>query len=335
VTRFIHTADLHLNAQRRQFPNYLLRASWLLAEIEDLAVEQRCDCIVVAGDIFEQPNTTIAERQLLSDWLGRLSIPILMISGNHDARSHTIGDTCISYLSSLKLHLHLIHDGDPRIVNAFGCYWLLFPYHGWTDQELRLIVRTMVHRIRLKKPDVPIVAVMHEAVKGAVTERNIEVKQSEQITLIPELGPTYWALGDIHTPQQILPNAYYCGAPYQVNFGEFADQKGVLLVDTDDPEHPQQVFFDCPYPLVTLREPPKEWPLFGRYDGEWDDSIPEHILYRPTQAEPTPEIELQRARVPLLHRLEEKLIEQQHPEELLQMTIDMATKMVEDLSLEA
>jgi len=332
MTRFLHTADLHLNAQRRNFPHYLTRAEWLLNEIEDLATEQNCDCIVVAGDIFEQPNTTIAERQLLSDWLGRLQTPVLMISGNHDARDKNIGNTCISYLSSLKLHLHLVHDGDPRIVNAFGCCWLLLPYHGWTDQEFRLIVRTMVWRIRRKQPDVPIVAITHEAVKGAMTDRNISIEKSDQITLVPDLGPTYWALGDIHAPQQMLPNAYYCGAPYQVDFGEAADQKGVLLVDTDDPEHPVSVDLDCPYPLMALHEPPAgTWPLFGYYTGEWVKTMPEHILYRPDAAEQRPEIEIQRSRVPLLHRLKEKLIEQHHPEDLLTATVEMGHAMAEEL----
>jgi len=334
VTRFLHTADLHLNAQRRNFPHYLQRAEWLLRELEDLAAEQKCDCIVVAGDVFDQPNATIAERQVLSDWLGRLQTPVLMISGNHDARSKTIGDTCLSYLSSLKLHLHLVHDGDPRTVNAFGCYWLLLPYHPWTDQEFRLIVRAMVEKIRHKHADVPIVAVMHDAVRGAMTERNIAVKKSDQITLIPELGPTYWALGDIHAPQQMLPNAFYCGAPYQVDFGELAEHKGVLLVDTDDPEHPVSVDLDCPYPLVTLDEAPNEWPAFGRYRGEWTQRLPSHILYQPAAAGPRPEIEIQRSRVPLFFRLREKLVEQHHPEDLLDPTVEMAHQLAQELGLE-
>jgi len=335
MTRFLHTADQHLNAQRRYFPDtYLLRAEWLLSELEDLATEQKCDCIVVAGDIFEQTDTTILERQLLSDWLGRVKTPVLMISGNHDLRSRRIGDTCISYLSALKLHLHLVHDGDPRIVNAFGSYWLLIPYHPWTDQEFRLIVRAMVEKIRRKNSDVPIVAVMHDAVRGAMVERNIAVKKSEQVTLIPELGPTYWALGDIHVPQQMLPNAFYCGAPYQVDFGEFASKKGVLLVDTEDPEHPVSVDLNCPYPLVTLDEAPDAWPKFGRYKGAYLRSMPDHILWQPEASAPRPEVEIQRSKVPILFRLEEKLIEQHHPEGLIPQTVEMAQQMTQELGYE-
>lgn len=333
MTKFLHTADLHLNAQRRQHPHYLMRAEWVLAEIADLAVEQSCDCIVVAGDVFDQPNTTVAERQLLSDWLGRLEVPVLMTSGNHDARSKNIGETCISYLSALKLQQHLIHDQDPKIVNAFGSYWLLFPYHHWTDQEFRLIVRAMVAKIRRKDSTTPIVAVAHDAVRGAMTDRNIEVKKSEQITLVPDLGPTYWALGDIHAPQQMLPNAFYCGAPYQVTFDE-DPAKGVLLVDTDDPEHPVTVTFDCPYQLTMLEEPPDAWPAFGVYRGEYVNGIPDHILWQPATQVQRPEIEIQKARVPLFYRLEEKLIEQQHPEDLVPQTLEMADQLAEELGLE-
>ena len=189
----------------------------------------------------------------------------------------------------------------------------------------------MVWRIRRKNPDVPIVAVSHEAVTGATTDRNIHIKKSDQITLVPDLGPTYWALGDIHMPQQMLPNAFYCGAPYQVDFGESADQKGVLLVDTDDPEHPVSVDLKCPYPLVYLEKPPAEWPLFGCYQGQWVHGMPEHVLFRPDSAEQRPEIEIQKSRVPLLYRLEEKLVEQHHPEDLIEMTVEMGHKMAEEL----
>ncbi len=310
-----------------------MRAEWVLAELASLAVDQSCDCIVVAGDVFDQPNTTVAERQLLSDWLGKLETPVLMISGNHDDRSKNIGETCISYLSALKLHRHLIHDQDPKILKAFSSYWLLFPHHRWTDQDFRLIVRAMVAKIRRKDPSTPIVAVMHEAVKGALTDRNIEIKKSEQITLVPDLGPTYWALGDIHAAQQMLPNAFYCGSPYQISFGE-EPTNGVLLVDTDDPEHPVSVDLGCPYPLVTLEEPPDEWPTFGKYRGEYVAGLPEHILWEPATKVQHPEVEIQKARVPLFYRLKEKLIEQQHAADLIPATLEMADQLAEELGLE-
>lgn len=333
MARFLHTADLHLNAQRRRFPHYLLRAEWALDAVAETAVSHQCDCIVIAGDVFDQPNLTIAERQLLSEWLGRLQIPVLMISGNHDARSKLIGDTCLSYLSALDLQLHLVHDGDPKIVRAFDCTFLLFPYHGWPHHEFKLLVDAMVERVREKRPDETIIGVAHEAVVGATTDNGITITKKEQIKLLADKSVDYWALGDIHAGQEVVAGAYYCGSPYQVDFGEDRN-KGVVVVDTDDIGSPQLVELECPYPLEVLTEPPDEWPLFFIYRGVPPRDMPDHgVVEMPAAVRPI-EIDTSQSRVPLLHRLREVLIEQQHPEELLDSTIEMAVQMAEDLELE-
>ena len=335
MTVFLHTADLHLNTQRKRYPQqYLKRGAWVLDELERLAVERGVACIVVAGDLFHQPNLTIAERQLLSDWLGRLKIPVLAISGNHDARApRSIGDTCLSHLSSLQLHLHLVHDGDPKIVHAFGCCWLLLPYYKWTHQEFLLIVAAMVQRVRRKHADCPIVVVAHEAVKGATDDHGRPIENT-RIRLLADLDVQYWALGDMHGPQTILPNAHYSGAPHQTNFGETPDAKGCLIVDTDDPEHPELVELRTPYPLVTAEAPLEEWPEFVRYVGPMpkDNLLPEHVLYEP------PPRELAHvstnAQVPLLHGLREHLEHQELSDELIERALQMANKIADDLGVE-
>lgn len=336
MTRFLHTADLHLNGQRKRFPrSYLRRSRWVLQQIEQTALDHECDCIVIAGDLYDRTDLTIAERQLLSDWLGQLQVPILAISGNHDDRGERIGNTCLSYLSSLPLQRHLIHDSDPRIVGAFGAAWLLMPFHGWTRWEFDLLVRSMVWRVRRKHPDKPIVVVAHEALHGCTTDRGLEVPGSE-IRISADMGVTYWALGHIHKPQQMLDSAFYCGAPHQTNYGEFADGKGVLIVDLDDPEDPELVELDSPYPLVLLDKFPEEWPEFGKYTAALKDGekLPDHIVYAPPQAERT-EISMDRAQVPLFYGLRQKLIEQQLPEELLESTIQLAGEIADELGFSA
>jgi len=335
LTRFLQTGDLHLNAQRVDFPHYLLRGEWVLRAIEQTAVEHSCDCIVLAGDIFDRPDHTIAERQLVSDWLGRLEIPVLAISGNHDARSKLIGDTCLSYLSSLKLYLHLIHDKDPKIKGAFGCAWLLLPFHDWPHREFRLIVQAMVERIRAKDTKVPIIAVVHEAVRGCQSDDGILVTKNNQIKITDGLGVDYWALGHMHLLQEMLPNAFYAGAPHQTTFGEQLD-KGVLIVDTDNLTKPQRVQLYTPYTLEQLEAPPAngEWPLFVKYRTALapDVRLPDHVVYAPPPRIQV-NVEMQQARVPLLHGLEDKLIQLQLPEELLPKTLKMATAMAEELDV--
>lgn len=336
MTRFLQTGDLHLNTQRRDFPHYLLRGEWILDAIEQTATEHECDCIVLAGDIFDRPDHTIAERQLVSDWLGRLEIPVLAISGNHDARSKQIGDTCLSYLSSLKLQLHRIHDGDPKIVAVFGCAWLLLPYHGWPNHEFRLIIQAMVERIRAKDAKVPIVAVAHEAVRGCQTDNGLEITKNNQIKITEDIGVDYWALGDMHLLQEMLPNAFYAGAPHQTTFGEQLG-KGVLIVDTDHlSAKPISVQLHTPYTLEQLEAPPEDgkWPLFAKYRTALaaDMRLPDHVVYEPPPRVRV-DVDVQNAHVPLFYGLEQKLVQLQLPEELLERTLKMAETMAEELEI--
>jgi len=280
VPRFIHTADLHINALRLRHAGYLKRARWALWTISDLAQEFDCDCIVVAGDIFEVRNTTVAERQLLSDWLGECETPVIMISGNHDAKSRRIGDTCLSYLSALPLDRHVIHDGDPTILDAFGASWLLLPYHGWNNAEFRLIVEAMAEEAR--PAGKPVIAVAHEAVRGCKADSGHRIKRHQQIKLTEDIDVDYWALGDIHLPQRILPNAFYCGAPHQIDFGE-KQKKGVVLVDTEKPDGMAGfIALNTPHPLITLTEPPEDgvWPEFVHFATATapDIAVPPHVV---------------------------------------------------------
>jgi DNA repair exonuclease SbcCD nuclease subunit len=287
VPRFLHTADLHINALRR-FPGYLDRAARTLDEILLVAEYEEVDFIIVAGDVFEHRDIRHGERQTLSRWLAKSTIPIVITSGNHDKRSKEVGDTAISYLSALTQQFseHLIYDGRPRVVQFYGCQLLLMPYQGWMDAEAYVIVSALLDRASSKKP---VVAVLHEAVSGAKTDSGFLPKKRNQIHLNFFTDEVcYWALGDIHQCQKIHPTAWYSGSPHQVNFGERND-KGVLVVDTDIPDSPKFVPIKST-PLVVLKEEPEEsWP-----DGFVQcrapictRSIPENVEYlRPQEFVP-------------------------------------------------
>lgn len=259
MPKFLHTADLHLNTLRRFSNFYLDRARGCLVEIYRIAREHKVDFIVVAGDVYDRRDITHAERLLLSEWLAACDVPIVMISGNHDKRSLDVGDTCITYLSTVSKRLgnHLIYDGPPKVHKQFGCYLILLPYQGWMDQELFLIMQTLLEDHC--SDDIPVIVVMHEAVQGCKTDVGLTITKANQIRLddsFPKV--TYWALGDMHMSQQILGNARYSGSPHQTRFDEI-ENKGVLIVDTDAPTQPN--FVPVPsIPLRILTEEPKKWP---------------------------------------------------------------------------
>jgi len=266
MPRFLHTSDLHINALRRFSDHsqaaYLRRMVQTLEGIHKAARKHRVDFTIVAGDIWERRDILHQERQVLTDWLASSPVPIVMISGNHDVRSSQIGDTSLSYLSRMTdiLGKHFIHDGLPLIKSMHGCQLLLFPArdpsHGWKDAEVYLMVHSMVRYAQRHRE--PIIVVLHENVVGSKTDTGLMVTSNAQVHLEPIDGVTYWALGDIHKRQSILPNAWYCGAPHQTRFGEDLD-KGVLVVDTADPTNPKYVPIRSTK-LIELHEVPDVWP---------------------------------------------------------------------------
>ncbi|MFP4263670.1 MAG: exonuclease SbcCD subunit D C-terminal domain-containing protein [Halomonas sp.] len=87
--QLIHTADWHLgqsfHGQERHAEHRAFLA-WLL----DTLVERRADALLVAGDIFDVVNPSLAAQELLYDFIvsahERLpSLDIVLIAGNHDS----------------------------------------------------------------------------------------------------------------------------------------------------------------------------------------------------------------------------------------------------------
>jgi len=72
----------------------------------------------------------------------------------------------------------------------------------------------------------------HECMVGSMVDNGEMMTKGSGLPDIPEV--TYWAIGDIHVHQRILPNAYYAGAPVQIKFDDVL-RKGMILVDLDFP----------------------------------------------------------------------------------------------------
>lgn len=266
MPKFLHTSDIHLNSLRR-FDGYLRRVERTLLNVLRIAQEENVDFIVAAGDIYDRLDIHHAERGVLSNWLASSSVPILIISGNHDTRSSEVGDTALNYLSSLsdQFSAHYVYDGLPKLYRNWGCQFLLFPFRGWIHQEIEIMISSMLRRA--SRSSDPIIAVMHEAVCGAVSTDGHEIVKRNQISVDGYPEVCYWALGDMHDCQSILANAWYSGSPHQTDFRFPVGKQGVLIVDTDNPTAPKFVLVEST-PLVEITEIPETWPsedeMFGR-----------------------------------------------------------------------
>ncbi len=248
--RFVHTADLHVGANR-YLSNYLKRQEEMFDSIFDVAYDHDIDTVVVAGDIFDDPETTTqAEREMVERKLleyDAAGFHIFVIPGNHDLIDAT-GYTAIHYLALLYKHGKFKHScvtEETAYVSVRDTVFCLLCHRKHRFQE---DVRSAVEGFRASSIMVPhdhFVVVAHETVRGSQTD--IKMKDGSYYRLkdgvdAPDsaLPVTYWALGDIHKVQAVSKNAFYSGSPLQTKFSD-TWPKGVLVVDTLTPEDPQFV----------------------------------------------------------------------------------------------
>ncbi|UXM96235.1 DNA repair exonuclease [Bartonella sp. HY329] len=96
--RFIHTADIHLDSPLRslslrdeELGNLIGNASrTVLSNIINLAIEERVNAVIIAGDLYDGSQTSMKTARFLSMELKRLddaNIACFIIRGNHDAAS--------------------------------------------------------------------------------------------------------------------------------------------------------------------------------------------------------------------------------------------------------
>jgi DNA repair protein SbcD/Mre11 len=235
--RFLHTGDLHLDspfagltAEAPPELSRLLRDSTLASweRIVRLALEERVDFVVVAGDVFEHANRTLLAQVRFRDGLGRLAhagIGSFVVTGNHDPLSgwepavrwppemHRFGADEVSGAPVLR--------AGREIARVYGISY-----------AVRDVTENLARRFR-REPDAPFaIGLLHANVGG----------QPGHMPYAPctlgdlrAAGIDYWALGHVHRPGILSPAdpvVVYCGNPQGRDPGE-TEPRGVYIVDVD------------------------------------------------------------------------------------------------------
>lgn len=249
--RFLHSADLHVGSLRSLLPaDYLARSAVALAEIHAVAKRERVSAIVIAGDVFHFKSVREAERNLVLDWLDGLDrdgIRVLAINGNHDILGEGQGTTLRSAaIIARRLPSCTVAESGPVTVKVAGATFALIPperRHDLSTSESCRRINAYLNENKLSDA----VVVTHLTVAGCKTETGYVMTEGAKIGSKRVL---YWALGDIHRMQAVAPNAYYPGNPLHHRWGE-QGPKGVLIVDTENPENPTFVRLKAATPLLT------------------------------------------------------------------------------------
>ena len=193
---FIHAADLHLDSPLRGLSRYegapveALRGATrrALSNLVDQAIRRRVDLLVIAGDIYDGDWKDYNTGLFFSNQMARLQladIPVVMISGNHDAAS------VISRELSLPENVTRLSSKEPESVDFPE---LEFTVHGQSFAN-PVVTEDLSLNYPAPKPNRFNIGLLHTSADGRPNHDPYAPCSVERLKL---LGYDYWALGHIH-----------------------------------------------------------------------------------------------------------------------------------------
>lgn len=231
--KFIHSADLHLDSPLRGLSAYegcpadKLRAATRQAfeNLVELSVEESVAFVIIAGDVFDGDwkdyNTGLFFCKQLSR-LGKASIPVYLLSGNHDAKSNMT--------RTLKLPAN-VYRFSTRRPETLRIDELKIALHGQGFAQ-RAIDTNLAANYPDAVPDHYNIGVLHTAMDG---REGHDPYAPCSLSDLKGKAYDYWALGHVHT-REVLSEDPWVVFPGNIQGRRVQESgaKGCELVTVDD-----------------------------------------------------------------------------------------------------
>lgn len=255
--KFLHVSDLHIGKVVNDF-SMLEEQRFILDQISGMAVANKVEAVVIAGDIYDRaipPGEAVTLFDAFLTGLARAKIQVVMISGNHDsperisfggrlfdAQGVHIAGVPEEALTRVKIDggesitefvlLPFMKSAKAGAANSAEAVEKLLARY-W-EEEKAARAETGAYKNR--------VLVTHYFVTDAGrepelsdSETTIHVGGLDNVDASLFAGFDYVALGHIHKPQQIGNHpVWYAGSLLKYSFGETMQPKCALLVTMGD-----------------------------------------------------------------------------------------------------
>lgn len=221
--RLIHTADVHIGRRltASRFPNAAAkrRAAPLdaLRRLVEYANRKRVDYILCAGDLIDQDDVRVADLKSLADVLSQLEhAQAILVAGNHDPLDARSVYARVDWPNCVRL----MPPGYSRIL---------------LDARTALHAYSFAQTIQRENP------LKHLALDMSAP-RNLLLMHGDALASASDYLPLseaflrpfdYCALGHVHQPQSVAPNARYCGSLEPLDRNE-TGAHGFVLLDCDE-----------------------------------------------------------------------------------------------------
>ena len=250
--KFLHTSDWHLGMAFRGGLSYEEDQRFVIEKICQIAVKEKVDGILLAGDVFDKGIASQEAIKLYDEVVTKicvdLNIPVYMIAGNHDGAerlsqcSKLLTKSGLFICGSLKKTPYVINKGD---VDIYLLPWIstdkvksIYPEKAESINSMEDAYKAVldVYRENFVSGHKNIL-ISHAFIVDAetsVSDRAAEVGRATMVGSYVFDGFDYVALGHLHGPQQINKNIRYSGTPMVYSFGkEESQEKSVTIYDTD------------------------------------------------------------------------------------------------------
>lgn len=232
--RFLHTSDWQLG-MTRHFLTAEAQCRFTTARMDAIrgigavARRERCDFVVVAGDVFD--SNLLSRQTVLRSLEAMRSIdcPVYLLPGNHDALNAASIYRSPTFLDHLPDHVHAIV-GPPPIEVLPGVE--LVPAPLTSNRPLRDLVADAISD--LAGDGMLRIVVGHGQAEGvSITEGNVAALRLAPMEAAIERGAVHYiALGDRHSrgPVGASGRIFYSGSP-EVTDHRDAQAGDVLVVE--------------------------------------------------------------------------------------------------------
>lgn len=291
--KIIATSDWHLgnlfhgNDRLEEHKHFL---AWLKQKID----EQQPDALLVAGDVFDNGNPSVAAQEVYYDFLAEATrlcpqMQVIITAGNHDSANRLEAPRPL--LTRHNVHIRgKVH--REYVMTEEGGEWqtnyddMMIPVKGQAGDEMVVLavpflrsdvlkganysqgvnnmLRELTQRARQKYPNQTLVMMAHMYAKGADiasqdASEKIMIGGQEEVNMENWTDhPDYLTCGHIHKRQHIWNTdwARYTGSVLPMSFVEKDYQHGVDLVTIDEDKsiHVESLKYELQHKLVVLPE---------------------------------------------------------------------------------
>ena len=233
---------------------------YILKEIIKIVEEKGVNVVMIPGDIYDKTIPRVEAVRLFDKFLTTLSkmgVRVLITSGNHDSNERLGFGSEI--FNEFNIHIATSYEGKIEKVSVDDVDFYLLPFLKPFHLKLLMdqkeyeninnshdMMKWILSRENLNKEKKNILLAHQFVMWGgelpeqrdseSISLNNVGTLDAIDVNLLDDFD--YVALGHLHKHQIVKRETVrYSGTPLKYSFSEADDEKGVVIIDTDDIEN--------------------------------------------------------------------------------------------------